>query len=525
MANRIKGITVEIGGDVTKLDKALKSVDTALKTVSGNLRDVERNLKLDPNNVELLALKSELLAEKQELAARRVRVLEEAKKSLDKNLDPKKLQDFNVELAVSKSRAEQAAKAAEDFAPDLDGLAQSAKDAADGMDGASGAADAMGGGFTVAKGVAANLATEGIKLVIDKAAELVEWLYTLDEATEDYREAMGKLNTAYESAGYGPEVAKEAYRGFFEILGETDTATEASQLLSQLATSSEDVTQWVQVAAGVYGTFGDSLPIEGLIEAANETVKTGKVTGQLADALNWVGISEDEVNGNLALMGTELQRAKYLMAILTEEYDSATEAFYRNNETLIQARDAQAEMDEVTGALGETVSQLKTSFFEAFGPLLLESLQLLNGALQGVAGFVRSVGDAMDWLGEKISGVVDWFRELLGLSQDSGGIDIPGGQTPRALPVPADVPGFASGGVFAPNSPFFGVLGDNRTEYEVAAPESMLKETFLEALRSQGGGRPQAVNVNIRFAGSLAQLGRVLQPVVVTETQRQGPRV
>ena len=94
-----------------------------------------------------------------------------------------------------------------------------------------------------------------------------------------------------------------------------------------------------------------------------------------------------------------------------------------------------------------------------------------------------------------------------------------------ALPVPADVPGFASGGVFAPNSPFLGVLGDNRTEYEVAAPESMLKETFLEALRSQGGGRPQAVNVNIRFAGSLAQLGRVLQPVVVTETQRQGPRV
>lgn len=43
---------------------------------------------------------------------------------------------------------------------------------------------------------------------------------------------------------------------------------------------------------GVSGTFGDALPIEGLIESANETAKVGKVTGVLADALNWAGISE-----------------------------------------------------------------------------------------------------------------------------------------------------------------------------------------------------------------------------------------
>ena len=47
--------------------------------------------------------------------------------------------------------------------------------------------------------------------------------------------------------------------------------------------------KWTRIAAGVYGTFGDALPIEGLIEAANETAKTGKVTGVLADAINWAG--------------------------------------------------------------------------------------------------------------------------------------------------------------------------------------------------------------------------------------------
>ena len=54
----------------------------------------------------------------------------------------------------------------------------------------------------------------------------------MDSATEDYRIAQGKLNTAYEAAGYSAETAATAYNEFYQILGDTDTATEASQLLS-----------------------------------------------------------------------------------------------------------------------------------------------------------------------------------------------------------------------------------------------------------------------------------------------------
>ena len=68
-----------------------------------------------------------------------------------------------------------------------------------------------------------------------------------------------------------------------------------------------------------------------------------------------------------------------------------------------------------------------------------------------------------------------------------------------------------------------GVLGDNTREVEIAAPESTLRETFLDALDSRNVGSSGPVNVNIRFSGSLAQLGRVLQPVVTTETMRRGP--
>jgi len=61
VAGRIKGITVEIGGDTTGLQKALKGVNSAIKNTQSQLKDVEKLLKLDPGNTELLAQKQKLL--------------------------------------------------------------------------------------------------------------------------------------------------------------------------------------------------------------------------------------------------------------------------------------------------------------------------------------------------------------------------------------------------------------------------------------------------------------------------------
>ena len=61
--NRIKGITVEIGGDTTKLQTALKGVNTEIRNTQSQLKDVEKLLKLDPGNTELIAQKHRLLAQ------------------------------------------------------------------------------------------------------------------------------------------------------------------------------------------------------------------------------------------------------------------------------------------------------------------------------------------------------------------------------------------------------------------------------------------------------------------------------
>ena len=165
---------------------------------------------------------------------------------------------------------------------------------------------------------------QGRKAVTDFAAKTVKrgavalaglatGFLALDNVTEGTGPPRGKLNTAYEAAGYSAQTAATAYREFYKILGDTDTATEASQLLAKLTRSERDVTRWTRIAAGVSGTFGDSSPIEGLIEATNETAKTAKVTGVLADALNWVGISEDDFNKRLERCSEEAERNKLLM--------------------------------------------------------------------------------------------------------------------------------------------------------------------------------------------------------------------
>lgn len=212
-----------------------------------------------------------------------------------------------------------------------------------------------------------NIGKMGVALAGISFAGITAGFIGAAEATEEYRKAMGKLNTAYQAAGYSSETAQKAYSGFYEILGDTDTATEASQLLSKLTRNQEDVTKWTRIAAGVNGTFGDSLPIEGLIEASNETAKVGQVTGVLADALNWSGISEDEFNERLAACGSEAQRNNLIMTTLSKTYEGAAAAFYENNKALIQNRRIQIAQQKITGEIGEASASAKAKMWELLG--------------------------------------------------------------------------------------------------------------------------------------------------------------
>ena len=248
--------------------------------------------------------------------------------------------------------------------------------------------------------------------VATAATGAVGGLLALESATEEYRIAQGKLNTAFEAAGYGPETASEAYTRFYEILGDTDTATEASQLLAKLAQSEEDVSKWADIAAGVSGTFGDSLPIEGLIEASNETAKVGQVTGVLADALNWAGISEDEFNEKLAACTDESERNQLIMDTLSGTYDEASDAFYRNNEALVESRKAQVQVDEALSKLGKSVSDVKTRLLSDFLPAISDAVEGLSGILTGTEGAKEQFSAAIKAIINKATELLPDFLDL-----------------------------------------------------------------------------------------------------------------
>lgn len=242
-----------------------------------------------------------------------------------------------------------------------------------------------------------DFANKSVKVAGAAVAGLAAGFVALDGATEEYRVAQGKLNAGFQAAGFSADVARKSYRNFYAILGDTDTATEASQLLANMAKNAEDVTKWTRIAAGVHGTFGDSLPIEGLVESANETARTGQVTGVFADALNWVGIMEDDFNAKLEKTTDVSKRNQLIMDTLSKTYDKAADSFYANNQQIINARRNHATLDEMLAKVGDTSSKLKSQ------------LWVLAGAAED--GSIRS-GSALDWVQKKADALTDWLSNL-----------------------------------------------------------------------------------------------------------------
>ena len=251
-------------------------------------------------------------------------------------------------------------------------------------------------------------------VVVTAVSNVVQSFFDLADSTEPFRENQAKLKTAFESAGFTAEQAQSAYKGLFAILGDNDQATEASQLLANLAGNAEDLTAWTSIAAGVYGTFGDSLPIEGLIEAANETARTGKVVGVLADALNWVSISEDEFNNLLAACTSESEKNRLIMSTLASTYDDASDAFYRNNQTLVESREAQSDAQTAINELGDTAAQLKTKIQSDFSPAIGEILTGFSDVIKGAPG-------AEEELSKAIGNLAETYAEKLPKYFDIGG--------------------------------------------------------------------------------------------------------
>ena len=381
-------------------DRRTQNWQIQLNNAEAALNGMERELSQNEQAIEALnnqeeqtvdateRLTQEISRQEEELAglkrAYSNAVLEYGKGSSEARELEGRIADLSGELEENRDTLREASDSTEDFG--------------DAMEDASDGAGKLGSGLSAATVAVGNLISSGIQAALNGIKELGSAIWNLDEATEEYRVAQGKLTTAFEAAGYSGEAAQESYTEFYKILGDTDTATEASQLLAQLAENEQDITKWTNIAAGVCGTFGDALPIEGLIESANETAKVGQVTGSLADALNWVGISEDEFNEKLAACSGESERNRLIMETLSGTYDEASQAFYRNNEALVASREGQAQMDETLAGLGETISNVKNNLRAEFLPAIADVVSAFTDMVNGVEGADTAFAEAITGL-------------------------------------------------------------------------------------------------------------------------------
>lgn len=281
------------------------------------------------------------------------------------------------------------------------------------------AAEEAEGGWTMMKGVLADLVSNGIQAGIGKLHDLASAVWELPEATREYRTAMAKLDTAFSKANFSADVAASTYRTLYRVVGDIDQATEAANLIANMAKTQKELQQWTTILIGVFGTYGDSLPVESLAETAAETAKTGTVTGSLADALNWsseaasmfskymnkdVKTAEDAFNVALSKCSNEQEWQALITETLTKLYGGAAEQYQETAGDILAANDATARLTEVQSQMGEAMEpantawqNLKTTLMESFLPIAIERVQ-------GLAGHI-------DALSAALSGAIGWCRE------------------------------------------------------------------------------------------------------------------
>ena len=275
----------------------------------------------------------------------------------------------------------------------------------------------VGDGFTVAKGALADFISAGLQNLVGSVKDGITSLLNLADETKELRTNMAKLETSFEDAGFTTQDSMDTYKEFYGILGDEGQATEAVAFLSSLAESEEDLAKWTDIATGVYAKFGAALPIENLTEAANETAKTGQLTGGLADSLNWIGIEEEKFQEKLDACTTEQERQQLITETLQGAYGGLAESYRENNEEIINANKAQADYADTQAKLGEKIQPVTQAIKDGVNELLTVFLELIEGV--DFEALSQNISDAFTWFIEDgipmIKDGIDWMKDNIPL--------------------------------------------------------------------------------------------------------------
>lgn len=394
--------TGDFNEGIKKCDSQMTELRSELKLVNAQMASSGESAELLEKRQQILARQSEVAAQKSQLLAQKVEAAERIFGTA--STDAAK---YRTQLNNAQTSEERLAKSANDAANDVKQLDSS-------MDKASGSAKDFGSSVgDIALG----------SMIADGASSAIQSLAGLSDATEENRVNMNKLNTTYEWSGRSIDDARKVYQNFLGLCGDSDQAVEAAQDMNNLADAGADIDTWYDIASGTVAAFGDALPIENLIESANETIRTGQVTGGLADALNWTSVNadllntklgedhpkameafnealnsgsstEDAMNAALAACSDEQERQEILSTVLASQYTELGASFQDANQDIDDSRKANDDLLQSQSKLSEKITPLQTMFTnlaaDGIGFLAdnLETVIPLVGAAAAVFGIL-----------------------------------------------------------------------------------------------------------------------------------------
>ena len=379
MANRVKGITVEIGGDTTGLDKALKGVNSNIRTTQSSLRDVNRLLKLDPKNTTLLSQKQKLLKESISQTKEKLEGLKEAQKQAKEQLERGELgQDkydaLQREIAETEAelrRLEKEAQAAESKLAKLADVGEKMQKTGDTIAGA-------GKKLMPVSGAVAGLGAISVKTAADFDTAMSKVSAVSGATGEDFDKLRAKAREMGSKTKFSASEAAEAMNYMAMAGWKTEDMLDGVEGIMNLAAASgEDLATTSDIVTDALTAFGlsakDSGHFADVLAAASSNANTnvsmlGESFKYAAPVAGSLGISAEDTSVALGLManagikasqsGTALRTGLTNLAKPTKQMQSFMDkyniALVENDDGSINLRETMIDLREKMGGLSES---------------------------------------------------------------------------------------------------------------------------------------------------------------------------
>lgn len=408
----------ELASEMKLVTSSFDKNDASQEKLAAQMQVLNKQIDLQSKRVDLLADRySESEKKVSELrSALQKAVQEYGETSKEAQSAAAALDRQETAASMAKTEYNNARAALNKMNGELGELKKEASTAADGVDDVTDSlkdAESTANSLDFGDVLSAGTIIEGAKGIIDAIVQ------TIDEVSE-YRKIMGTLETSSKKNGYAADATSEAYYQLYWALGDDQTTATALANLQALQLEQGDLMNMIDLVTGAWATYGDSIPIDGLAESVNETIRTGTVTGTFADVLNWgskegktfgVMLKEnteenkewnDAVNDavtaedyfNLALQdaSSQQERANLVAQAMADQGLAETaDAWYQNNKDIVNANDAQLQFSENAATLAERVAPVVNAIKVGFNDLFTAALQMTEGIdFQAVADAISA---------------------------------------------------------------------------------------------------------------------------------------